>query len=420
MDASNDEQKWDPGRNTMKTVRVEHDLLLRVARLDLDEIKKGELTQLQKKQIDWEYLISTARQHGLIPLLHRHLSSSLAEIPTAQLERIRQESIENSQAVLHLIGRLRELLKVFNEEHLPALIFKGPVLSEIAYGENSLRQAGDLDILVQVENFNDAKRLLESLGYEMTPPLTSTQQAAHLGFHCEIQFMRDNRFTVVDLHWSLTPKAFPFVLNPEEWIARGQQVSFAGVPLRTFGLEDLILFQSMHGAKHYWSRLEWISSLAEIIRSHSQIDWVALINRARSARGVRILALGLHLAQRVGDVEIPQPVLSEIDADGAMKKIAEERLAELFIPQRSEYRSVRAIRDNLKIMDRKRDVMASMLNAVFVPTISDWQTLTLPNSLYLFYYVLRPFRLGVTYAVAAWQTFVSRTGFQTNAASKIR
>lgn len=402
------------------TLLNEQSLLLCIARRDLNDAQTTELRRLLRGSIDWDYLVAAARQHGLIPLLHRHLSAVQTDVPPVEFARIKQEAVENSQSVLYLVTQLRTVLHRFNEEHLPVLGFKGPILAQLAYGEISLRAAGDLDILIERREFNRARSILELLGFQMTPPLTGAQQTAHLGFHCEIQFLRDNRFTVVDLHWSLTPRVFPFVLNTGELMARAQSVSVAGVTLKTFGLEDLILFQSIHGAKHYWSRLEWISSLAEMIRSHSQIDWPALIERARVARGIRVLALGLYLAQRDGEIGIPQYVFNEIDDDRTMKKIAAERLAELFEPQRRKYRSVKAVRENFKIMDRKTDVIASLLRAAFVPTISDWETLTLPGSLHLFYYVLRPFRLAGRYAVAIWQSLTSRAGFQTKAASKIR
>lgn len=402
------------------TTPNEQSLLLCIARRDLDDARTTELHRLLQGPIDWNDLIETACQHRLIPLLHRHLSTVQTDAPQVELERIRREALENSQSVLYLMAQLRTIINCFDEEKLPLFVFKGPLLAQLAYGELSLRQAGDLDLLIHRRDFNRARSILESLGFQMAPPLTASQQTAHLGFHCEIQFMRDNRFTVVDLHWSLTPKAFPFVVNTEELMERAESLSLAGVGVKTFGLEDLILFQSMHGAKHYWLRLEWISSIAEIIRSNAQIDWALLIKRSRVARGTRMLALGLHLAKEVSEVEIPPEVFEAIDQDGAMKKVAAERMAELFRPQRREYRSVKAVRENLKIMDRKRDVIASLLRAVFVPTISDWETLTLPGSLHLLYYVLRPFRLAGRYAIAVWQTLTSRVGFQTNAASKIR
>src|SRR4030095_6705215 len=144
--------------------------------------------------------------------------------------------------------------------------------------------------------------------------------------------------------------------------------------------------------------LEWISSLAEIINGHNEIDWAVLIKQARNARAVKIVALGLHLAKHLGEVVIPENVFRELDPQNSMKKVAEVTLNSMFEFVDDEQLSLRAIRKNYQIMDRKRDVFTSALRAVFVPTLSDWQMITLPNYLHSLYYVLRPARLMKTYA----------------------
>jgi hypothetical protein len=341
--------------------------------------------------------------------LYRHLNTFSNEVPPAYLAAIKGESVYNCQLVLTLLGRLAELLQAFNQQQLPVLVFKGPILSELAYGENSLRQAGDVDILIEREHFDRAKELLESHGYQMLPPLTPAQQRAHLNFHCEIQFMRDNWFTVVDLHWSLAPKAFPFDLNTGDVLARSREMSVGGQRFSTFDVEDLILFQCMHGGKHYWSRLEWIASLTEII-GRVDIDWNQLIERARAAHGLKMFALGLNLAAQLGDVEIPGAILDEIDPRSSMRRFAVETLATIFNKRQLEFSSARAIKNNLQIMDRKRDVFASILRVVFVPTLSDWQSLALPVTLQPLYYLYRPFRLAQSYAGSLTRRLFRGTG----------
>ena len=378
----------------MTTTRPEHDLVLCIARRDLSEHRQAELRRLLSVPLDWSYLISTARRHGLMPLLYRHLNALSDEVPATHLATIRQESIENCQSVLTLLGRLTELLQLFNQHNLPVLVFKGPVLAHIAYGDNSFRQAGDVDVLVSREHFDRAKQLLESLGYQMIPSLTPSQQNAHLKFHCEIPFVRDNWFTVIDLHWALAPKAFPFALKTEDVFMRAREMSLGGQAFSTFGVEDLILFQCMHGAKHYWSRLEWITSLSELIQREEKIDWNQLVQLARRTHSLKPLALGLDLVVELSDAEIPFS-MPEMEA---MRPVADQMLATIFTDHKSQYSSLRAIGKNFQILDRKRDVVASMLRVVFVPTLSDWQRLSLPAALQPLYYIYRPLRLLQAYA----------------------
>ena len=129
--------------------------------------------------------------------------------------------------------------------------------------------------------------------------------------------MRDEWFTVVDLHWDLAPRSFVFNLKADEVMSRLQSVSLAGTTVETFGAEDLLLYQAMHGAKHLWRRLEWISSLAESLRATPAIDWDTIVDRAAKAHATRMLALGLRLVEQFSDVSVPAHVLISVDPDAS-------------------------------------------------------------------------------------------------------
>jgi hypothetical protein len=370
----------------------ENELLLSMAR-------RGELRHLLRQQLDWDYLFVTAHAHGLLPLLHKNLSCVSDLVPAHFLSRLKRESVANSQTVLHLIGKQLRVYKLFKEHGIPVAIFKGPLLAEMAYGEISLRQAGDIDLLISREHFSQARVLLESLGYQMHPNLTPAQLASHLKFHCELQFMRDDWFTVVDLHWDLAPRSFLFKVKAKEVLSRLQTVSLAGTQVETFGAEDLVLYQAMHGAKHLWRRLEWITALAESLRSMPSVNWDAIINRATSARATRILALGLRLIQQFSDVNVPSHVVTTVDSDEAMQRMAVRIRAQLFTTH-GPAESTETNLYNLRIMDRKRDALFSALRAIFVPTLPDWQALALPAPLHSLYYAYRPLRLSKVYSTA--------------------
>ena len=377
-----------------------NNLLLYIARRDIDH---DQLRCLVRQQIDWDYVIALAYAHGLLPLLHKHLATAASDLVPAQfLSRLKRESVANSQNVLHLVGKQLRVYKLFKEHRIPVALFKGALLAHMAYGEISLRQAGDIDLLINRRDFDQARLLLESLGYEMTPRLTPAQTASHLSNHCEIQFMRDEWFTVVDLHWDLAPRSFVFGVTAAEVMSRLQSVSLAGSTVETFGAEDLLLYQAMHGAKHLWRRLEWISCLAESLRATPAIEWDTLVDRAAKAHATRILALGLRLVEEFSDVSVPHAVLASTDPNQAMQRMAMQIRAQLFTTFGAA-ESTETNLYNLRIMDRKRDALVSALRSIFVPTLPDWQSLTLPASLHSLYYAYRPLRLSKAYTVSFWR-----------------
>ena len=378
---------------------AENQIILCIARRELER-------SLLRREIDWDYLFATAQAHGLLPLLHKYLTTAASDlVPGHFLSRLKRESIANSQNVLHLIGKQLRVYKLFREHNIRVALFKGPLLAQLAYGEVSLRQAGDIDVLIPRHDFDHARKLLESLGYEMHPRLTPAQLTSHLNNHCEIQFMRDDWFTVVDLHWELAPRSFVFNVKADEVLSRLQSVSLAGTLVETFNAEDLVLYQSMHGAKHLWRRLEWISALAESLRATPEINWDELVDRAAGARATRILGLGLRLVQQFSDVHVPAHVLAAIDSDGTMQRMAQRVRAHLFeISGAAD--STETNLYNLRIMDRKRDALISALRALFTPTFPDWQSVTLP--LHPLYYAYRPLRLSKIYGTSVWRRLRSR------------
>lgn len=378
--------------------RVEHEILFAISR------RNPELRDWLKRDLDWEYLFATASNHGLLPLLHKHVPCGA---PVEILSRLKRQSVANAQNVLHLFGKQLKLYQLFQTNKVPIAIFKGSVLAHMAYGEISLRQAGDIDVLISRADFDRARELLESLGYQMAPALTQTQLNSHLASHCEIQFVRDDWFTVVDLHWALAPKNFVFKLETDEVMSRLQRVSLAGTEIQTFANEDLILYLSMHGAKHLWRALEWISSLGELIRATESIAWDTVIQRAEKAHATRMLALGLRLVERVSEVTIPAEVLRRVDTNGSLKRMADQLLARIFTDW-GRIVSTETNLNNLQIMDRKRDAIASALRAIFVPTISDWSALNLPPSLHSLYYAYRPLRLSKVYTTSFWRKLSSK------------
>jgi len=377
---------------------VENELIICCARREVDAV---ELRSLIREDVNCDYLFATAQAHGLLPLLHKHLMSVAADlIPGHFLSRLKRESVANSQNVLHLIGKQLRVYKLFKENGIPVAIFKGPLLAQMAYGEISLRQAGDIDLLIARGHFDSARRLLESLGYEMSPRLTPAQLASHLGNHCEIQFMRDEWFTVVDLHWELAPRSFVFKVKTEDVMSRLQAVPLAGTLVETFSVEDLVLYQSMHGAKHLWRRLEWISSLAESLNPAT--NWEVVIERAAQGRATRMLGLGLRLVEEFSGARIPSHVLTDVDADRSMQRMAHGIRSQLFTTHGAAD-STETNLYNLRVMDRKRDALLGALRSIFVPTLPDWQSLTLPAPLHSLYYAYRPLRLSKIY----WRRLVA-------------
>jgi hypothetical protein len=378
----------------MTELRAENEILVCIARRVLDDESKARVRTLAQKQIDWDFLLEAASDHGLLPLLYNHLNATSRDlVPKPILARLRDEFLSNGQCNLYLMRELIRTLELLGADGIAALAFKGPVLGAMLYGDLALRQAGDLDVLIQKEDFLQTKALLQSAGYRMEPQLTRSQQSSHLRSHCEIQFVHNEQVSVVDLHWGVAPRVFPFSLNPNDLFARSINLSFAGHTIRTFDAEDLLLYLCMHGAKDNWNQLESIGLVAELLRSADGFDGAVLLNRASASGGKNMLTLGLLLARNLFGVEIPTEVRESLNGGESLRQRALGIQRRLVREARKRPTQAQKFRSNLQSMDRKRDAVLGLVRAILVPTISDWQMITLPGFLYPLYYLLRPIRL---------------------------
>ena len=384
----------DLGAKSITDLSIAREFLVCVARGAMDEQISARVRTLAQNQVDWDSLIREASEHGLLPLLYNHLNATCRDlVPGPILARLKKEFIANSQCNLYLMRELIRILDLLRADGIEALAFKGPVLAAMLYGDLSLRHAGDLDILIHKEDFLRAKGLLESAGYRMEPQLSKSQQSSHLRFHCEIQFVHHERVSVVDLHWGLTPKAFPFSLNSRDLVARSVALTFAGHTIQTFAREDLLLYLCMNGAKDNWNQLESVALVAELLRVYDQLDWVTCIKRAGASRGRNMLALGLMLAKDLFNCDIPAEILATLNGHESLRQTALMIERRLLGEARKPPTQLQQFRMNLRYMDRKRDAVVGLARAIYVPTISDWQTVSLPGPLYPLYYLLRPVRL---------------------------
>ena len=371
---------------------TEQQLLLCVARRNLEADEIVRLRDLVVTQpLDWKRLQNTAVDHGLLPLLALHITSHCADLLQPDvLNRLRAELFTNRESNLYLVSELVRVLARFKSADIDVLAFKGPVLGQIAYEDIGFRQAGDLDILIHAKDFNRATELLRDLAYKMHPQLSPAQAKAHLRFHCATTFVREDSFSVVDLHWGITPKTFPLALTSEDFLSNRKTIHLGSHSIETLTDEDLIFYLSVHAAKHYFRSLEWMTTLFELIRNRPELSWSAVIARARQAKAERIICLALMLVESLYGLPVPAE-FAELSNSTELRDTVSKILAFL-LANNSEPNALQAFCWKLRFLPT-RDACLSLVRATLVPTISDWRAFSIPDAIYPAYYLLRPFRL---------------------------
>lgn len=252
-------------------------------------------------EIDWLAFQRLAEENGVLLPAHRELRKIGAQMPASfQLAVSAQRAAAEGMA-----AELEALLKVFQEHGIDVLPLKGPALALAFYGDASMRQANDLDLLVRGGDFPGAEALLIGLGF------------AGLGAAGD----HDRRFLrgelLVELHFELaSPRFFPFEIHGI-W-DRSHLSDFRGIPVRAMSANDLVLYLCAHGLKHGFSRLVWILDLARALRGWSDGEYRDLVRQAQSQGLLAWLLTGCEVVRTM----FPEQLPAELDSATARFPVA--------------------------------------------------------------------------------------------------
>lgn len=376
----------------------EFQLLLDCARSEPDA---GRIRAFVNEGVDWRTLLELATQHRVRPLVIQSLKSVCwdAVPPTNQLE------LDSScKAILvqnfFFTGELLRLLDAFQKNGVAIAAFKGAVLAEAVYGDLSLREFVDLDVVIREMDDGKAEQILNACGYQTYVP-GSDFRSAFLSYYGQ-QIFRGRTGVHVDLHWRLASKNVAFPVQSAELWGRLRNVTIAGRTVPTLANEDLALFLAVHGTKERWRSLIWVCDFAELLRKNEDIEWLALFDLTKRARCSRPLLLAMLLASTLLDAPAPAKLIDKARNDSAVRALVEE--AQLGVLNPTPTGEFGELLTGLKTHDLLRHRVWPAATLLMTRTEGDYRAMPLPKSLWGMYYLIRPFRL----AGLAAQILVSR------------
>ncbi len=313
-------------------LRPEQRLLVAAARTRIDPVVAERIETLCTQTLDWDYLLELSGRHGVVPLVQTSLCDlNISTIPTQVLDKLR---IANRRIAQHNLARTRELLQILallEDNGVPAIPFKGPTLAIQAYGDLRLRQFADLDILIRQRDFPMARELMISQGYLPSKAFGNLQEIASYPYRGHHEYRMFNPGgQLVELEWQVLQLPFAFPPQPDAWWNELSQLQVAGRTVRCLSPQHLLLILCVHGSKHLWERLIWLCDIAELVARDPAIEWKPLLENARSLGALRMLLLGLALAQSLLDAPLPPEVQYQIRVDTQLPTLARLALQQLW------------------------------------------------------------------------------------------
>ena len=388
----------DPSKET-----PELRLLLACARTDSRIVEQTTLLE----GVDWPKFLELARSHHVTPLMNKSIALLPAgAVPQDVRDGLRDTTTYVTRRNLFLLGELVRVANLLDQHQIPLLPFKGPVLALQAYRELSLRQCGDLDVLVRPADVPLAKKVLLDSGLEQFFP-TSTpreteflksmnprEEAYYIDAHSEYHLVRAKDRLNIDLHWRLNPPEMRVSFSEAELWGRLESFLLAGRQVLRLAPADSLLLLCFNGAKDCWERLDRICDIAELLRSHPNVAWNEALDRARAIGVERMVVVGLALAEDLLDAPLTPELAAAIEKDSVARGMVPELRQELAHPSEllDQQGQIAPTLLHIRMRERWRDKVRYCW-ARLSPTVGDWVAMPLPRSLSFLYYILRPIRL---------------------------
>ena len=299
-----------------------------------------------------------------------------------------------SQRNMLMSAELIRIMKFLKENGIEALAFKGPALSQVTYGDITLRQYADLDILVHRKDFSVMTKEMLNKGYEPSFPIeTFTGDKVMFEMNNDCPFYDRKRGLAVEIHWDFfrklalpTKKFFPW--------NNTQTISINGYPVKTLSHETHLLYHSLHGSKHVWERLEWIVDIDRLIRAVPDLNWSEVLEMSQAMGAQKMFLLGVALAEKYFRTPLPdnisalckssklEPFIIYVESEfNSDDPSAEDSLAKLT--------KVIGLRDNFYYKS------LTLSEFLFRPGINERRSIILSDNWFWLYWPLRP--LGMTY-----------------------
>jgi hypothetical protein len=249
----------------------------------------------ETEAIDWEWLLNYSVAHNIAPLLchqilqHQGNFELLAEV-TDKMSRVLANAQVRNSKVMQEAG---EILAIFQENGIPAVILKGPALG-LLYPEPYLREYTDLDLLIAEESVKKAQDILTRRNY---PALDCDSRTGQFEIPTRMGIRADDSFgTHWKTHFKLDPETQQVatsslaieihsprhwgrgshgLIDVEEWLLRARPSQVCGSPAPLLAPEDWLGYLCCHlYADHVWGRMTGLRNVLDIYLLIKQgIDW---------------------------------------------------------------------------------------------------------------------------------------------------
>ena len=295
-------------------------VLLAGARVHQTPGDRSRLLEAVNQPLDWNELLSLAFRHDVAPLLHRTLVAiPLASrvVPASVFTELHRAAAANAIRNALLFDDLTGILTWARTHNVDVVVLKGAALAHTVYPNRALRPMRDIDLLVRLAHTGAVEEFLVERGYVLDSQRARAKNWYRQHDYHFPYYKRDEGLptSCVEVHWNLDRPSRGFRLELDGMWARAVATVIGGVAVKTLSPEDTLLHLCLHVCKHELiAGLRSYCDIAETARRYSSdLDWVAVTERALQGGVDAFVHLPLALARELLDAPVPDAMLDRLD-----------------------------------------------------------------------------------------------------------
>lgn len=356
----------------------------------------GSLPASFLEHVDWANVPPLLVRHGLAVLGSAQLAAVSDRIPPSVWSEIQGNALLARATGLAMARELLRLLAACADRRLRVLPYKGPLLAWEAYGDLGARPFVDLDLLCAPGDVDPLLEILRTDGYAALHRFSPARDAWFRRVDGDYQMVHERAGTLLEVH----TRALSLRLEPGPAVdvlwERRRSLTVSGQAVPVPGADDQLYLQFIHGAKHRWERLEWVAATGALLRRRGGNIGTLTPPAYPAARAV---ALGCLLAHDLVGAPLDPAIARAVAQDSTVRRLAVAATRHLFAghPEGDRVETAAKLWFNLRLQRGIRPRLRFLYRWIAWPSPEDWTAVSLPDPLFVFYRLIRPFRLLVRY-----------------------
>ena len=288
-------------------------------------------------KLNWKYLLNISLKYGISPVFYQKLknTSLKTQIPEDIFLKFKHSYLHTFSSNLKRYNEISSFLTELQNNKIRAILLKGGALAEIIYQDIGLRMMTDIDILVKVEDIEQAEKILKSLGFLQTT-IYSSKLSHKLKLHHQISYKKNN--LMIELHWNILASHHRFEVNINEFIENSKEISIQNKKSYIFSPENLLQHLSLHFSHHINTkefRLSWLLDIYKVLQFYKEkIDWKYLYENSKKYGFAQIIFENLYLANKYLDAPVEKSFFNHFTQNSINFTFEENFLYFLYEPNK--------------------------------------------------------------------------------------